>query len=263
MDFVGTTILLAGCAGSALVWITLAVIVIVIKHYIKKHKEEREAKLSSYRPEQEFDQRRYAGESATSSSRQLLSAALDTMPIALPPPTTGSLADRRILVADDSKTVRRMITMLLEPEGAEVQRASSGSATWLLLQQQRFDLLLVDESLPEINGYRIQEKIQHDPGVDYVPTILLTPQKGPSEPQRVASLGIRHTISKPFDSEQLIETISLALEDRAATAPASPACPVCEHPVEQGVERCPACGAVHHPECWQLNDGCGNCDFRF
>ncbi len=47
---------------------------------------------------------------------------------------------------------------------------------------------------------------------------------------------------------------------RQAAAPRAPAaCPVCAHPVEGSARTCSTCGADHHPECWQLNDGCGIC----
>ena len=39
----------------------------------------------------------------------------------------------------------------------------------------------------------------------------------------------------------------------------TPICPVCDHPVDTRAVACPRCNAVHHPECWHLNDGCGRC----
>jgi len=50
-------------------------------------------------------------------------------------------------------------------------------------------------------------------------------------------------------------------QDLSAQDARSPAhdCPVCGHPVTGSAKTCPSCAALHHPECWQLNDGCGLC----
>jgi hypothetical protein len=61
------------------------------------------------------------------------------------------------------------------------------------------------------------------------------------------------------DPNPPLQSLSELDAEMSATGPAGPPCPVCEHPVEPPGSACPACGSRHHPECWQLNDGCGHC----
>ncbi len=172
----------------------------------------------------------------------------------------SALAGLQVLVADDSKTMRQVLTSLLEPECVEVHRAGSGESAWLAMQQEQLDLLILDERLPGLNAYDFIERMRGTKGAPDLPAILMHSQDMP-ENSALANLYFTTLLKKPFSSDELLSAVhkirkapSLALE--------APNCPVCEHPTEEQIKRCPSCGANHHPECWMLNDGCGSCGFQ-
>lgn len=123
-------------------------------------------------------------------------------------PTTGqhSLSGRCVLVVDDETDTRELVAAVLTTCGAEV--VSVGSATEALdqMERQRFDLLISDIGMPEMNGYdligRIRQLGEEDGG--RTPAMALTAYAGIDDRKRVLAAGYEIHISKPFAAAELI-----------------------------------------------------------
>jgi rubrerythrin len=81
--------------------------------------------------------------------------------------------------------------------------------------------------------------------------------------RRAAEDEARRAAWAEFSTDELTPPArSLPARIPAPVAPPARPCPVCEHPLEGPPVPCPACGRAHHPECLELNDGCGACGWR-
>jgi two-component system NtrC family sensor kinase len=118
----------------------------------------------------------------------------------------------RVLVIDDSKEIRDFLAeYILEPRGFEVLSAVDGLMGLEMAIAERPDLMITDQQMPQMTGMQVLQKLR-EREID-IPTILMT-GKG-SEETAVAAfrLGIRDYIIKPFDAEELSESIENALRE--------------------------------------------------
>jgi len=131
-------------------------------------------------------------------------------------PTTGphSLSGLRVLVVDDELDTRELVAAVLTTCGAEV--VSLGSATEALdqMERQRFDLLISDIAMPEMNGYdligRIRQLAEEDGG--RTPAIALTAYAGIDDRKRALAAGYEMHIAKPFAPAELISAATFLAE---------------------------------------------------
>ncbi len=170
----------------------------------------------------------------------------------MPPVTKGY-----VLVADSSKTIRQAVRMLLQTEGYGILEAETGSEAWKILKKGQPGLVIAYTKLSTMNGYQLAEKALSDSDTRDIPMILT--RGGGPQGRDVSKLeNVRSVISRPFESQELME----AVEQTFSAVAEIPVCPVCEITVDGEYTTCPACGAIHHPECFVLNDGCGRCGYK-
>src|SRR6056297_4013526 len=108
----------------------------------------------------------------------------------------------RILLVEDEENIRDLVKLNLEMEGYEVLALSNGKKAIDAVDQQHFDLLLLDIMLPEVNGLQIAEHVrltQFD-----VPIIFLTAKGDPEERIEGLKKGGDDYITKPFNLEELL-----------------------------------------------------------
>jgi CheY-like chemotaxis protein len=118
----------------------------------------------------------------------------------------------RILVIDDEQRIQEVIQTCLEIlVGWEVLTASSGNEGLLIAQTQQPDAILLDVSMPGMDGLATFERLQENPTTQSVPVILLTAKVQPADRERFAQLGIAGVILKPFDPVQLASQVASAL----------------------------------------------------
>lgn len=146
--------------------------------------------------------------------------------------------------------------MVLGPEGFHVMSAFDDVEAWQKIAEQMPDLILVDEGFCSGGGFLFCEQLKRNEPTRGVPVILLTPPEGTSRSPDL--FGAVDSLAKPFESQDLIDAVNSALDYSHARR----TCPICDDDVESEAFPCPDCGALHHPECWQLNDGCGTCGYR-
>ncbi len=126
---------------------------------------------------------------------------------------------KKILLADDSLTIQKVVELTLSGTGYELTCVSDGRQAIELLKASRPDLILADVVMPEKNGYEVCEAVKGDPATARIPVILLAGTFEPFDRERADRVGNDMVITKPFDAHQLVERIDALL----ARTPAPPA----------------------------------------
>ena len=118
----------------------------------------------------------------------------------------------RVLVVDDSKEIRDFLAeYVLEPKGFQVLTASDGLMGLEMAISERPDLMITDQQMPQLTGLELLTKLREH-NID-LPTILMTGQGSEETAVAAFRLGIRDYIIKPFDAQELIDSIDNALRE--------------------------------------------------
>ena len=107
---------------------------------------------------------------------------------------------RKLLLADDSPTVQKVISLTFEDEGMEVVSASDGAEALRALEEQRPDILLADVWMPGPNGYELCERVRGDARLRHIPVILLVSKFEPFNEAEARRVGADTVLTKPFQS---------------------------------------------------------------
>ncbi|MCP2728714.1 response regulator [Limnofasciculus baicalensis] len=119
------------------------------------------------------------------------------------------MATKRVLVIDDEEAIQEVIQGCLEDVGEwETLLAGSGSEGIRLATDEAPDAILLDVSMPEIDGVETFRKLQDHPITKNIPVILLTAKVQPADRIRFAELGIAGVIAKPFNPMTLVELVA-------------------------------------------------------
>jgi len=117
----------------------------------------------------------------------------------------------RVLLADDSLTIQKLVEMALSDSDYELQAVSDGRRAVELLPTFKPDILLVDAIMPVMDGYQVCEFVKNDDQFKHLPVILLTGRFQPFDESRAEEVHIDQRIIKPFSQDQLVSTISQLL----------------------------------------------------
>lgn len=119
---------------------------------------------------------------------------------------------KRILLVDDEESLRELASICLEDLGGwEVVVAESGQAALLKAESYSLDAILLDISMPEMDGFQCYEKLKENPQTRSIPIILLTAKVLPDDRARFAQMDIRGVIPKPFDPKCICAQIAAFL----------------------------------------------------
>jgi CheY-like chemotaxis protein len=114
------------------------------------------------------------------------------------------MTNKRILVIDDEQRIQEVVQACLEIlSNWEVITVGSGAEGLNQAQNQKLDAILLDVSLPEMDGITIFQQLQAHPTTQAIPVLLLTAKVQPQDKEQFAQLGIAGVITKPFDPVQL------------------------------------------------------------
>lgn len=120
----------------------------------------------------------------------------------------------KILLADDSVTVQKIITLTFSDEGVDVLTVNNGDEALHRLQYLRPALVMADVSIPGKNGYEICEFVKKHPEMKDTPVVLLVPAFEPFDEERARRIGANQHLTKPFQSiRTLISTVKGLLEN--------------------------------------------------
>ncbi|MEK7832107.1 MAG: response regulator, partial [Acidobacteriota bacterium] len=119
----------------------------------------------------------------------------------------------KILLADDSVTVQKIITLTFSDEGVDVLTVNNGDEAIHRLQYMRPALVMADVSIPGKNGYEICEYVKNHPEMKDTPVVLLVPAFEPFDEERARRIGADQHLTKPFQSiRTLITTVKTLIE---------------------------------------------------
>ncbi|MBU6271639.1 MAG: response regulator [Betaproteobacteria bacterium] len=150
---------------------------------------------------------------------------------AVDPPISQRL---RVLVVDDSPTVRRQLTVAFDRMGIVSEVVASAAAALEKLREQHFDLALLDVVMPDMDGYRLTREIRRNRSWRQMPVIILTSRSSPFDLARGALAGCDTYLTKPVPYRALEAAVikqlrrSLAIDDLTGLMRAG------SHPVGQG-----------------------------
>lgn len=119
-----------------------------------------------------------------------------------------------ILVADDDEGNRTMLGRRLTRLGYQVTLAENGRAALESLRTGRFDLLLLDIQMPELNGYEVLEQMKADPALRDIPVVVLSASDENERVARCVEMGAEDYLPKPFDPVLLQARIGACLEKK-------------------------------------------------
>lgn len=108
--------------------------------------------------------------------------------------------NKQILIVDDEEDIRDVVRVSLEEFGGWLTiTVSSGVAGLQVAKAEALDAILLDISMPDMDGFQLCEQLQIDPKTQTIPIIVLTAKALPSDRNRFAALEIAGVITKPFD----------------------------------------------------------------
>ena len=120
----------------------------------------------------------------------------------------------RILIAEDERDIRELVTLTLQFNGYEVVSAKDGQeAVDIASVDQNFDLILMDVRMPRMTGYQACAKIKEMEGVRDIPVIFLSAKGQDAEVQQGLEVGAVQYILKPFAPDALIQKIKQVLAE--------------------------------------------------
>ena len=119
-----------------------------------------------------------------------------------------SNARRLVMIVDDSVTVRKVTSRLLERQGYDVVTAKDGVDAIEQLETVRPDLMLLDIEMPRMDGFEVTNLVRHHEVHRNLPIIMITSRTGEKHRERAFSLGVTHYMGKPFQEAELLENVN-------------------------------------------------------
>ncbi|KAA0208319.1 MAG: response regulator [Proteobacteria bacterium] len=120
---------------------------------------------------------------------------------------SGDLNGLKILVIDDSKTIRRTAETLLSKEGCQVYTAVDGFDALAKIADHRPDIIFVDIMMPRLDGYQTCALIKNNRTFKDTPVIMLSSKDGLFDRARGRIVGSEHYLTKPFTKDELLGAI--------------------------------------------------------
>jgi two-component system cell cycle response regulator len=124
----------------------------------------------------------------------------------------------KVLSVDDSRTIRLIVTRALMEYDCVVIEAANGEEGLAAAAREKPDLILLDITMPVMDGVTMLGKLKEDDALKQMPVIMLTAESGRENVSHISKLGIQDYLVKPFRADQLIEKAvrAVALQKKAA-----------------------------------------------
>jgi CheY-like chemotaxis protein len=118
----------------------------------------------------------------------------------------------RLLVADDSITIQKIVSMAFEIEDVEVEGIGNGQEAFDRISQFNPDIVLADVDMPGLDGFELSAKIKESPETSSIKVLLLASDFEEFDEQRYQNCGADNHISKPFKSDDIVAMVKSLLQ---------------------------------------------------
>jgi two-component system cell cycle response regulator len=118
----------------------------------------------------------------------------------------------KILTVDDSKTIRLIVGKAFKPFDCDVLEASNGVEGLAVASRETPDLIILDLTMPIMDGYETLTKLKSDPDLKQIPVVMLTAESGRENVLRIAKQGVRDYLVKPFKEDVIIERVGRIID---------------------------------------------------
>ena len=127
--------------------------------------------------------------------------------------------DLKFLIVDDFSTMRRIVRGLLKEMGCHnADEAEDGAAALAMLKANRFDFVVSDINMPNMNGFDLLKAIKADEALKHIPVLMVTAEARKEDIVLAAQSGAAGYIVKPFTKATLEEKVQKIMQKLAATA---------------------------------------------
>lgn len=120
----------------------------------------------------------------------------------------NSLSSLKVMIIDDSRTIRKSAETLLMKEGCEVLTAEDGFAALAKIAEHKPDLIFVDIMMPKLDGYQTCTLIKNNRQFRDTPVIMLTSKDSIFDKARGRIVGSEEYLTKPFTRDDLIQAVT-------------------------------------------------------
>ena len=115
---------------------------------------------------------------------------------------------KRVLVVDDSQTIRHEVAAALQQAGFETVEARDGLAGLECARQQPFSMIILDVNMPRMGGLELLDHLKQDAVTSGIPVLMLTTEAQPSLIQRARKAGAKGWMIKPVKMTQIVSTVA-------------------------------------------------------
>lgn len=116
---------------------------------------------------------------------------------------------KRVMIVDDSATVRQVLQMTLAQAGYEIIEAVDGEDALKLFPESNIDMLVTDLNMPNVDGIDLIKQVRKNKGNRFMPIVMLTTESQPERKKQGKEAGASGWITKPFKPEQLLSIVQM------------------------------------------------------
>jgi chemotaxis protein histidine kinase CheA/ActR/RegA family two-component response regulator len=127
----------------------------------------------------------------------------------------AALRKPKVLVVDDSISIRKYVQRFLDRTGYEVEVASDGMEALNILGKAKVDVVITDLEMPVMHGYDLIAEMKRNPVLTNIPVIVLTSRAGEKHLQQAIEMGANDYLIKPFEDQEMLEALKRLLKNEA------------------------------------------------
>jgi twitching motility two-component system response regulator PilG len=128
--------------------------------------------------------------------------------------TLSEFSGLKVMVIDDSKTIRRSAESLLQKAGCEVLTADNGFEALPIISGQHPDIIFIDIMMPRLDGYQTCALVKNNPKYRDIPVVMLSSKDGLFDRAKGRVVGAEQYLTKPFTRDDLLDAIRMHLLDK-------------------------------------------------
>ena len=118
-----------------------------------------------------------------------------------------------VLVVEDERRIREVLIDTLLDAGFDVIEADNGEEALVRIREEHPDVLLLDLTMPKMDGFQVPENLKGDPDMASIPVVLLTAMPAHAGEKSAFDLGVSHYLTKPWEEGEVEATIRVALRE--------------------------------------------------